>query len=163
MVAKIDRLEEKMDAKIDRLEEKMVAKINGLEEKVDENQKVVLEKFDRLEKKLDENQQELLAAFSCLPRAFDSVATGLRQAAAGGSVLAFVAASRADIAAWLKEVGFEQYEKPLAPLGGAGLLLQTPASLARLGVLPEHVPLLLKDIETASMRAHDEHDALPFQ
>ena len=82
MVAKIDRLEEKMDAKI-----------------------------DGLEKKVNENQQELLAALSCLPRAFGSVATGLRQAAAGGPVLAFVAASRADVAAWLKEVGFEQYEK----------------------------------------------------
>ena len=73
----------------------------------------------------------------------------IRQAAASGPVLAFVTASRADVAAWLKEVGFEQYEKPLAPLGGAGLLLQTPASLARLGVLPEHVPLLLKGLKSS--------------
>jgi hypothetical protein len=61
-----------------------------------------------------------------------------------------VTASRAELAAWLKEVGFEQYENALAPLGGAGLLLQTPASLTRLGVLPEHVaPLLDKIIKAA--------------
>ena len=144
--------------KFEGLEKKFDEKFEGLEKKFDEKFDRLEKKFDRLEKK-DANQQEVLAAFSCLPLAFGSVATGLREAAAGGPVLAFVTASRADVAAWLKEVGFEQYEKPLAPLGGAGLLLQTPASLARLGVLPEHVPLLLKDIDKASKRAHDAHDA----
>ena len=135
-------------------------------EKLDVNQKVVLEKFDGLEKKfdglekkVDANHEELLAAFSCLPRTFGSVATGLREAAAGGPVRAFVAASRADCVAWLMEVGFEQYAQTLAPLGGAGLLLQTPASLLRLGVLSEHVVLLLEEINAASKRAPPADDA----
>ena len=120
----------------------------------------IFQKLDGLENTIDGNHMELLAALSCLPRAFGSVATGLREAAAGGPVLAFVAASRADVAAWLKEVGFEQYEEILAPLGGAGLLLQTPASLVRLGVLPGHVPLLLSDIDKArALPADDAHDA----
>ena len=115
-------------------------------DKFDANQKVVLEKFEGLET----NYQELLAVLSCLPRAFGSVATGLREAAAGGPVRAMVAASPAEVAAWLKEVGLEQYENALAPLGGAGLLVQTPASLMHLGVLPGHVaPLLDKIIKAA--------------
>ena len=100
----------------------------------------------------------LLRFPACL--AFSSVATGLREAAAGAPVRAMVAASPAEVAAWLKEVGFEQYENALAPLGGAGLLLQTPASLVRLGVLPGHVPLLLSDIDKArALPADDAHDA----
>jgi hypothetical protein len=149
----------KSDEKADANLKVLLEKFEGLEKKFNEKFDRLEKKFDGLEKKVDANQQEILAAFSCLPLALGSVATGLREAAAGGPVLAFVTASRADVAAWLKEVGFEQYEKPLAPLGGAGLLLQTPASLARLGVLPEHVPLLLKDIDKASKRAHDAHDA----
>lgn len=142
--------------------EKLDVVMEKFDEKLEVNQKVVLEKFDGLEKKVDANHQELLAAFSCLPRTFGSVATGLREAAAGGPVRAFVAASRADCVAWLTEVGFEQYAQTLAPLGGAGLLLQTPASLLRLGVLPEHVVLLLEEINAASKRAppaDDAHDA----
>ena len=141
---------DKVFQKFDGLEAKLVAKL-------DANHKVVLEKFDELETKVDgleakvdANHEELLAALSCLPRAFGSVALGLREAAAGGPVRAFVTASRADCVAWLKAVGFEQYENALAPLGGAGLLLQTPASLMRLGVLPEHVVLLLKEIDVAA-------------
>ena len=130
----IVKIDGKIDANLEVLE-----KFEGLEKK-----------FDGLEKKVDANQQEVLAAFSCLPLALGSVATGLREAAAGGPVRAMVAASPAEVAAWLKEVGLEQYENALAPLGGAGLLVQTPASLMHLGVLPGHVaPLLDKIIKAA--------------
>jgi hypothetical protein len=99
---------------------------------------------------MEANQKELLAAMSCLPRAFCSVATGLREAAAGSPVHALVAASPADCVAWLTEAGFAQYAPMLAPLGGATLLLQTPASLTLAGVAPQHVAPLLEKIIAAA-------------
>jgi hypothetical protein len=127
-------------------------KVDAFDKKVDALDK----KFDAFDKKvdaLDVGQKELLATMSCLPRAFSSVAIGLREAAAGGSVHALVAASPADCAAWLKAAGFAQYALVLA-LGGATLLLQTPARLMLAGVAPQHVaPLLDKIIAAAQWGA----------
>ena len=104
-------------------------------------------------KKLDvlaAGQRELRATMSCLPRAFSSVATGLREAAAGGPVHALVAASPDQCVAWLTDAGFAQYAPMLAPLGGATLLLQTPESLVLAGVAPQHVAPLLEKIIAAA-------------
>jgi hypothetical protein len=130
-----------LDKKVDVVDKK----VDAFDKKVDALDK----KFDAFDKKvdaLDVGQKEL-------PRAFSSVAIGLREAAAGGSVHALVAASPADCAAWLKAAGFAQYALVLA-LGGATLLLQTPARLMLAGVAPQHVaPLLDKIIAAAQWGA----------
>jgi hypothetical protein len=93
----------------------------------------------------------LAASLAALPRALRSVATALHEAASGGPVRAMVAASPEDVHAWLARAHLEaQYGHALAPLGGAGLLLQTEASLLAAGVLAPHVPLLLERISAAA-------------
>ena len=81
---------------------------------------------------------------SCLPRAFDCIAAGLREAAAGGPVRSLLVAEPPEVAAWLKRIGYEQYAPTLAPLGGAALLLRTKKSLQRAGVAPHHCAPLME-------------------
>jgi hypothetical protein len=78
-----------------------------------------------------------------VPRALSSIAAGVRQAAAGGPVTAAAAASAEEVQGWLKHVLSGQYTLALAHLDGAGLMLQTEASLLAAGVAPEHVAPLL--------------------
>lgn len=119
------------------------------------NDKILIDKVEDLLV----GQQELLATMSCLPRAFSSVSAGLREAAAGGPLRALVAASPDECAAWLAAAGFAQYALALAPLGGATLLLQTPASLKLAGVAPQHVaPLLEKIIAAAAAPPETDDD-----
>ena len=106
----------------------------------------MLEKLEEIDKKLDS------LVNSRLPRAFESASAGMREAAAGGPVRALVAAPPAEVRAWLKDIGFEQYAPPLAPMGGAWLLLQTPESLMRMGIIPQHADLLMTDIIRAALR-----------
>lgn len=94
---------------------------------------------------------EQSALQACLPLAFVSVASGLREAAAGGPLLAMVAAEPAHVEAWLRQIGYQQYIPALAPLGGASLLLQTEASLKQSGVAPQHVGPLLQLIRAAAI------------
>ena len=132
---------------------KMLETMDANQKSLDANQKSLDANQKSLDAKVDAlvaGQKELLATMSCLPRAFSSVATGLREAAAGGPVHALVAASPAECAAWLMDAGFAQYAPALAPLGGATLLLQTPASLALAGVAPQHVAPLLDKIVAAA-------------
>ena len=84
-----------------------------------------------------------------LPRAFNSIAAGVHQAAADGPVSALAAASRDGVAAWLTDAGFAEYVPILAPFNGAALLLQTPASLQQAGVKPVHAALLMEIIAAA--------------
>ncbi len=160
LLEKLDALDKKFDKRFDAFDKKVDVvdkKVDAFDKKVDALDKKVDafdKKVDAVDKKvdaLDVGQKELLATMSCLPRAFSSVAIGLREAAAGGSLHALVAASPADCAAWLlTAAGFAQYAPMLAPLGGATLLLQTPASLTLAGVAPQHVAPLLEKIIAAA-------------
>lgn len=93
--------------------------------------------------------KEMRASMYDFPRTFTSVATGLREAGAGGPVRALVAASRDDLETWLMQAGFKEYVPVLAPLGGAALLLQTEASLVAAGVAPHHAKVLLMKLDGA--------------
>ena len=112
------------------------------DEKVDKLDKKFDTKFDELNKKFD----LFLDMWARSPYALASVVAGLREAAAGGPVRAFVAASHNDVAAWLKAEGFEQYVPKLAGLDGLTLLQQTQASLEHMGMQQHHAKLLLEKI-----------------
>ena len=123
-------------------------------ESIDATLKSIDAKLDALAAKVDAlaaGQKELLAIMACLPRVFSIVATGLREAAAGGKVRAMVAASPVECAQWLIDVDYGLYVAALAPLGGATLLMQTPASLRLAGVAPIHVQPLLDKIVAAAL------------
>ena len=137
---------QKMYANQREANQKIDASRQTILDKMEANQQIFLTKLNAM----DDLHKEVLATVSCLPRAFFSVATGLREAAAGGPVHALVAASPADCVTWLTAAGFPQYAPMLAPLGGASLLLQTPASLMLAGVAPQHVTPLLEKIIAAA-------------
>ena len=140
--------------------QKLIENMDALIQKVDARG----EKLGAQMQKLDEKLDTLRATTSCLPRAFQSVATGLQEAADGIPVRALIAASPTECASWLAAAGFNQYVQALAPLGGATLLMQTPESLVQAGVAPHHVPALLEKIVAAAQapptkRASSVHDS----
>ena len=96
----------------------------------------------------DANVKELIDLIAGVPRLGRGTVAGLRQISTVSTPLtAFVAASPADVHAWLDGLHLVQYAPVLAPLGGVGLLLQTEATLAAAGVTPVHIALLLREIE----------------
>lgn len=127
-------------AKQDANQQTFLEKLGGNQTITAANYNAILEKLDEIDKKLDE------LINSRLPRAFGSVSAGLHEAAAGGPVRSLVAASPSEVAAWLTHLGFAKYVPMLAPLGGAALMMQTPATLTRLGVMPGHVMPLMDSI-----------------
>ena len=83
----------------------------------------------------------------------ESVAGGLREAAGSKPLAAFVVATPAEVADWLGSIGLAQYAAQLAPLAGVNILLQTDASLKRLGVdLPDHRKKLMSEISRVAAR-----------
>lgn len=83
----------------------------------------------------------------------ESVAGGLREAAGSKPLAAFVVATPAEVADWLGSIGLAQYAVQLAPLAGVNILLQTDASLKRLGVdLPDHRKKLMSEISRVAAR-----------
>ena len=119
------------------------------DEKVDKLDKKFDTKFDEVNKKFDEVNKKFdlfLDMWARSPYALASVVAGLREAAAGGPVRAFVAASHNDVAAWLKAEGFEQYVPKLAALDGLMLLQQTQAILEHMGMQQHRAKLLLEKI-----------------
>ena len=83
----------------------------------------------------------------------ESVAGGLRESAGSKPLAAFVVATPAEVADWLGSIGLAQYAAQLAPLAGVNILLQTDASLKRLGVdLPDHRKKLMSEISRVAAR-----------
>lgn len=64
-----------------------------------------------------------------------------------------MAATPAEVADWPGSIGLAQYAAQLAPLAGVNILLQTDASLKRLGVdLPDHRKKLMSETSRVAAR-----------
>ena len=84
--------------------------------------------------KLDGKMDTVVAVLAGVPLAFGSMGLAVRQVADGEQLTAFAAATPAQVAALLAGGGFGQYAVALGHLSGAEALLQSEASLRKLGV-----------------------------
>ena len=79
-----------------------------------------------------------------LPLVLRSAAASIREVAGGKALPQMFTWTHVEVSDLLRRVGLSQYEKALAPLGGAALLGLDDAGLAGLGVhVPQHRELLL--------------------
>jgi hypothetical protein len=156
--SKFTALDDKVESKFSALDDKMESKFSAQDDKMESKFTALDNKINALDEKMDtvlDLLREQADMLSCLPRAFGSVAVGLREVAAGVPLHSLVAAEPGEVAAWLKRIGYEQYAPALAPLGGASLLLQTEASLQRAGVAAQHCKPLLELIIVAARSRMD--------
>ena len=104
---------------------------------IEELKKSTANSIDELKKSMDESTKSTADSMAELSRVIagvkllgESTAVGIRELAAGATpVTAFVAATPAEVEFWLISIGFGEYARRQAPLGGSNVRLQTDASL----------------------------------
>ncbi len=118
--------------------------LTGVKEELQAGQDGIHKELTGVKEELKVGLANISDVLAGVQRQGRSLARGVREAAP--DTTAFACASPEEVEAWLVRIGYGHCAQKLRPLRGCGVLLQTEASLAALGIEATDCKLLMEHI-----------------